>query len=314
MLRVAVFVLLSLIWGTTWAAISVGLRGIPPFTGVAARFAIASAALLVIAPLLGARIGAHGAVERRLWVANGLLSFFASYGIVYWCEQRIPSGLAAVLFATFPLFVQLLAHAFLPEERMTWRAGIGALVGFAGVAVIFSEDLASLGGPGVALGAAVMLGAPFVSAISNVALKRWGAGIHPISLAAVPMGIAACAMVPMAWIFERGRPVILDASSVGAVLYLAIAGSAVTFTLYYWLMSHLPATRIALIAYLVPVFAVLVGAVALHEPLTPRIVAGSALVLAGTALATSGLGKGKETPRPSRGSDGADPKGGFGKA
>lgn len=283
-LLAAVFALLCAIWGTTWAAIRIGLAGIPPFTGVAARFAIASALLLALAPWLGARLGAGGAVERRLWVANGFLSFFASYGIVYWSEQYVPSGLAAVLFATFPLFVALLAHVALPGERLTPRGAFGIALGFGGVAVIFSEDFSRLGGPGVALAAAVMLGSPIVSAVSNVAVKRWGTGIHPVSLAAVPMGIAAAAMTPVAFLLERDRPVVLDTASVSALLYLAIAGSAVTFTLYYWLMSHLPATKVALIAYVVPVVAVLVGT-ALGEPVTAKTLAGTALVVSGVALA-----------------------------
>ena len=292
-LLAAVFALLCLIWGTTWAAIRVGLEGIPPFTGVAARFAIASAILVALAPVLGARLGSRGPLERRLWVANGFLSFFASYGIVYWSEQFVPSGLAAVLFATFPLFVALLAHAALPGERLTFAGASGVALGFGGVAVIFSEDFTRLGGPGVALAAVVMLGSPIVSAVSNVAIKRWGAGIHPVSLAAVPMGIAAAAMTPVALIVERDRPVVLDAASVGALLYLAIAGSAVTFTLYYWLMSHLPATRVSLIAYVIPLVAVAVGAL-LGEPVTFKTLAGTGLVVSGVALAAVS----KKSPAP----------------
>jgi drug/metabolite transporter (DMT)-like permease len=298
-LLVAVFVLLCAIWGTTWAAIRIGLRGIPPFTGVAARFAIASVLLVALAPLLGARLGSRGRVERRLWVANGFLSFFASYGIVYWSEQYVPSGLAAVLFATFPLFVALLAHVALPGERLTRIGTLGIGLGFGGVAVIFSEDFSRLGGPGVAFAAAVMLVSPIVSAVSNVAVKRWGAGIHPVSLAAVPMGIAAAAMTPLALVLERDRPIVLDAASVGALLYLAIAGSAVTFTLYYWLMAHLPATRVALIAYVVPVVAVLVGS-ALGEPVTGKTLVGTGLVISGVALAVRRAAATSSPASPSR--------------
>lgn len=285
LLLVVVFAVLCLIWGTTWAAIRVQLRGLPPFTGVAARFAIASALLLAIALVLNVPLG-RSAIERRLWVVNGALSFFASYGIVYWSEQYVPSGLAAVLFATFPLFVTVFAHGFLDGERMTRRSVVGVLLGFAGVATIFSEDFERLGGPQVALAAVVMLGSPLVSAVSNIALKRWGSGIHPISLAAVPMAITAVAMTPVALVAERGRAVVWDAPSIAALLYLAVFGSAITFTGYYWLMSHLPATRIALIAYLTPVVAVATGALWLDEPVTPKTVAGAALVLAGVALAS----------------------------
>ncbi len=280
------FALLTLIWGTTWAAIRLGLRGIPPLTGVALRFAIASAVLFSISPWLGVRY----APTRRavgLWLVNAAFSFCASYGIVYWCEQWVPSGLGAVLFATFPFFVALLAHFALPGERLKGRGAAGILLGFSGVAVIFSEDLGLLGGQRVAEAAVVMLGAPITSAVSSVAIKRWGAGVHPVSLAAVPMGVASAAMGCLAWLAERERPMSFDALSVGALFYLAVFGSAVTFTLYYWLMSHIPATRVSLIAYTAPVVAVAVGSLALQEPLTPRTLAGSALVLLGVALAVT---------------------------
>lgn len=248
------------------------------------RFAIAAAVLLPLAPLLGVRLG-RSPVERRLWLASTLLNFCASYGILYWAEQWVPSGLTAVLFATFPLWTGLLAHGALPGERLTARAVGGALVGFAGVAVIFSEDLRSLGGPQVAFAAAVVLLSPISSALGSVAVKRWGEGIHPLSLSAVPMGLTALVMAPVAAVVERGRELIFDTRSVAALLYLAIFGSAVTFTLYYWLLKRLPATSLALITYATPVVAVVVGSLFLDEPFTLRIVLGAALVIAGVAVA-----------------------------
>jgi drug/metabolite transporter (DMT)-like permease len=276
--------LLTLVWGTTWAAIRVGLEGIPPFTGVAARFAIASVILLVAARLLHVRLGATRR-ERALWAVNTLLSFCGSYGIVYWCEQWVPSGLGSVLFATFPLFVAILAHFVLPGERLTRGALAGIVVGFAGVSVIFSEDFALLGGHDVRVAAAIMLASPVLSSMSAVAVKRWGAGIHPVSLAAVPMGATAAIMAVAAFATERERTVRLDAVSVGALVYLAVFGSAVTFSLYYWLMAEVRATRLSLIAYAIPVVAVAVGALFLDEPVTPRMLAGSLLVVLGVAFA-----------------------------
>ncbi len=272
--------MLVLVWGTTWAAIRVGLAGIPPFTGVAMRFTLAGLLLLSLAPRFGVRLGASRR-ERALWAANAFLSFGVSYAVVYWCEQYIPSGLAAVLFATYPLLVAALAHFFLPGERLAPAAGAGLLLGFAGVAVIFSDDLRLLGGEQVRTAALVMLVSPVVSAVSMILIKRWGAGIHPLSLAAVPMLAAGLAMGIVALAFERGRTLVLDARSLGALLYLTVFGSAVTFTVYYWLLARVSATRVALTSYVIPIVAVAVGAVAFHEPVRPRLLAGSALVLAG---------------------------------
>jgi drug/metabolite transporter (DMT)-like permease len=192
-----------------------------------------------------------------------------------------------VLFSVFPLLVALLAHVALPGERLRPRAAVGAVLGFLGVAVIFSEDFRKLGGEHVLFGCACLLLSPTVSAISSVAVKRWGSEIHPISLAAVPMGICALVMTVLALVFERGRPVVWSPAAVGSLAYLAIAGSCVTFTLYYWLLRHARASRVALLAYLTPIMAVLTGIALLDEPFTWRLAIGAALVIGGVALAAS---------------------------
>ncbi len=282
----AAFLLLTLVWGTTWAVIRVGLAGIPPFTGVALRFAVAGGLLLGLALHRRVPLG-RSRRERALWVMNGTLSFCVTYSVVYWCEQYLPSGLTSVLFATNPLMVAALAHFVLPGERLSGGAVAGLLLGLAGVAVIFSDDLRLLGGEQVRTAAAVMLVSPAVTAVSSVAIKRWGAGVHPLSLAAVPMLFCAVVMAPVALVAERRLPVVLDGRSLAALVYLAVFGSALTFTVYYWLLARVSATRTSLISYLIPIVAVAIGAAAFDEPLRPRLVAGSALVLAGVVLVTA---------------------------
>jgi len=278
-----VFILLTLVWGTTWAAIRVGLTGMPPFTSVALRFAIATAILLVIAKAMKVRLGAEPR-EKTLWLVNGALFFSVSYGVVYWSEQYVPSGLASILFATFPLLVTLFAHLLLPGEPLRARAGFGALVAFGGVVIIFSEDLVRIGGPKSKIAAVVLLLSPLVSALSSVSIKKWGARIHPISLAAMPMAVATVVMTGLALIFERHRPVVWTTASIGSLAYLSVFGSAMTFTLYYWLLQHVRASHVALIAYATPVIAVTTGVLFLDEPLTSRMVLGGALVIAGVAF------------------------------
>jgi drug/metabolite transporter (DMT)-like permease len=280
---------LVLIWGTTWAAIRIGLRGIPPFTGVALRFAIAAAVLLIAGALLGIRLQGG----RRVWAlgaVNSALAFSLSYGVVYWAEQWVPSGLASVLFSTFPLMVAVLAHFSLPGERLRPASSAGILMGFAGVVVIFSEDLGGLGGPQTLRAALVFLISPLAAAVANVTVKRWGEGINSLSLTALPMAATAGVMGGLAVAVERQHTITLDAVSIGALLYLAVFGTAVTFFLYFWLLARLPATRLSLITYGVPVVAVLVGTIFLSEPFTPRMLLGTLMVLCGVALYI-GLGR-----------------------
>ncbi len=325
--------LLALIWGTTWAAIRIGLGGIAPFTGVALRFAIAAVVLAAVARWLGVPVASAGgrggaagdqgkaagdrgtaagelstaaghrggaASDRRgagtrpwrVWLANGALTFFVAYGVLYWAEQWVPSGLAAVLFATSPLWVSLWAHLALPGERFNAATVAGVVVGFAGVAVIFSQDLAALGGPRVAGAAALLLLSPLASALGVVAVKRWGGGLHPLTITTVPMALAAIAMGCIAAAVEGGRPPRWDAVSVAALLYLALVGSALPFALYFWLLGRLPATTTSLINYVTPLVALLLGSAALGERVTLRTLSGAALVVGGVAVALRGRGAG----------------------
>lgn len=284
--EVAVFALLTLIWGTTWAAIRIALEGIPPVTGVAIRFALAGLVLVVIGHLRGVRFG-RIAGERRLWVVNAATTFAGSYGIVYWGEQWVPSGLAAILFATLPLWVVCLGHFLLPGERGGGRSFAGVLLGFAGVAVVFSEDFEKLGGAQVFFASMVFLLAPFVSALGSVSVKRWGKGISPFSIAGVPMLITGGAMGILALLVEHGRPVLTPAEAPGswlATVYLALLGSSLTFTLYFWLLARRSAVAASLISYTVPICAVLVGWLAFAEPVTWRLLAGGGVVLTGVAV------------------------------
>jgi drug/metabolite transporter (DMT)-like permease len=273
------------IWGTTWAAIRIGLGGIPPLTGVALRFALAGAVLWLVALAIGLR-GPRLRAPLWLWTAQGLLTFGVSYGLVYWAEQYVPTGLTAVLFATFPLWVALLAHFLLPGERLRFTSVLGMALGLAGVAVLFSQDLAGLGGSRVASAAALLLLAPLSSAIAQVLVKRWGGAIHPLTLNSGSMLLAAMVMGLLAALLERGRPVRFDAMTVGSLLYLALLGTAVTFSIYFWLLRHMTATGLSLTAYAIPMVAVVVGALVFHEAITVRLLFGGLMVVAGTALAT----------------------------
>jgi drug/metabolite transporter (DMT)-like permease len=275
---------LILIWGTTWAVIRVGLEGIPPFTGVTLRFGIAALVLYLAARL--ARVDLHdgGSRLRRLWVINTIFSFAVPYCVVYWAEQWVPSGLAALLFATYPLFVTILAHFRLPAERMRALTVVGILIGFVGVAMVYSEDLSELAGDRVRFAAAVYLLAPAAGAVSTVEVKRRGAGLPALALTAPPMAFTAVLVAPLAVVSER-NPLQLDAVALGALVYLSLIGSAVAFGLYFWLLARLPATRLAMITYATPIVALAVGVLALGERLTLRICIGAVLVLGGVAVA-----------------------------
>ena len=287
LLKAATLVFLTTVWGTTWAAIIVSLRGIPPFTGVALRFALAGAILVAYARVTGVPLRAADSRQRRLRMLHALLTFCCSYGVVFWAEQWVPSGLAAVLFATFPLIVAVMAHFMLAAERLTVSVTAGIGIGFVGIALIFAEDFELLGGSMVAVASAVMLLSPLAGATVTVAVKRWGSGMHPLPFNAVAMVVAAGIMGVIAAILERDRSFAFEPGPVAALLYMAIAGTDITFPLYFWLLEHMEARQVALIGYGTPIVALFIGAVFMDEPMTVQTWIGSALVVVGVAVAST---------------------------
>lgn len=273
--------LLCLIWGSTWLVIREGLRDLPPFTSAGARFAVAAAVMALLARRLAAREGG-AAPGLRITLALGGLCFGASYGIVYWTETRLPSGLVSVLWAVFPMLMAAAGHVALPGERLRPRQWTGFAAGFAGVVVLFRTDLAAIG-PGAVSAGAVLLLSPLVSAVGTVVVKREGAGVSSLLLNRNGMALGAVLLLALAAATERDAPARWSGAAVASVLYLAIAGTVVTFGLYYWVMRYAPASRLSLIAYVTPAIALSLGAAVGDEPVGWHTVAGAALVLGGVA-------------------------------
>ena len=280
--------LLILIWGTTWAAVRLSLEGFAPLTSAAVRFALAVLLLSLWAAIRRRAIWPEGVVSTRhrvVWGVQAVCNFLIPYSLTYWAEQWVPSGLVAVLFSTFPMFVMLIAFFVLPEERLSPAGLLGIALGFAGIAVIYSADLSALAGPEAAFAAVVFLLSPLSAAFGQVVVKRWGADLSPLSLTLVPMALATLMLGALAVLFEGDRAIEPTATAVGAVLYLALLGTAMAFTLYFWLLKHVTATELSLITYATPVVAVALGTLWLDEPLTLQLVVGGLLVIGGMGLA-----------------------------
>src|SRR6184192_2253038 len=187
-----VWLILCGIWGSTWLFIKLGLQDLPPLTFAGIRFVFASGILITIILARGVRWPR----KRNEWLVIaivGLLQFSLNYGLVFWGEQRIPSGLAAVLQSTFPLFGLVIAHFYLPQERITTVKVAGVLLGIAGVAIIFSDQLSIAGSLALLGSVALVLSAVFGS-YSNVLVKARGTHIDPQILAA---GQMVCGLVPL---------------------------------------------------------------------------------------------------------------------
>lgn len=278
-----VWLILCGIWGSTWLFIKIGLRDLPPFTFAGLRFVLASAILGSLILIRRAR-WPRTRSEWYLIAVSGLLQFTLNYGLVFWGEQYISSGLAAVLQSTFPLFGLVIAHFYLPSERMTTLKVVGVLLGVFGVAVIFSDQLTIAGSMALLGSIALVLSAVFGS-YSNVLVKAYGGKIDPQILAASQMVFGFVPLLAAGFATE-GNPLRFNwtVSALLALMYLVIVGSVIAFALYYWLLRNMDVTNTMLIALVTPVVAVILGMLFLHEQLNWRLVAGTACIILGLGL------------------------------
>lgn len=278
-----VWLLLCLIWGSTWLFIKLGLDDLPPFTFAGIRFVIGSAILFAI--IKARRLSLPR--TRADWILlaiTGVLSFSLNYGLLFWGEQYISSGLAALLQATIPAFGLVFAHFYLPGERMTPAKIFGIVMGVAGVGVVFSNQLSVAGQRALAGCAALVVGSACAAA-ANVLVKKDGAKLDPAILAGGQMFFGLIPLLIIGIPLE-GNPLRFHWTRMAiiALFYLAIVGSVVAFLLYYWLVQHMDVTKTMLIALVTPVIAVTLGVMVLHEVLNWRTFAGGAMIISGIGL------------------------------
>jgi drug/metabolite transporter (DMT)-like permease len=276
----AAYIVLCVVWSSTWLAIKIGLRDLPPISFVAIRFIIAIAVLVAVS-VGHVRFRPLRRSDYSLLCFTGLLMFGLNYPLLFWGEVHVSSALAAVLQATIPIFGMLFAHWFLPEEPMRWQRLGGAVLALGGVALICGRlldhggMLAFWGGLGIALGAA---GAAF----SNVLLKRRALELAPAMIAAWQMFFGIIPLIVLGLAFE-GSPARFhwSAMSIFCLLYLAVIGSALTFLLLYWLLPRMTVTNLQTISLITPPGAVMLGWFFGGETFSPASLLGAGFVLAG---------------------------------
>jgi drug/metabolite transporter (DMT)-like permease len=292
-----VWLLLCCIWGSTWLFIKLGLEDLPPLTFAGIRFLIASIILLALLRIRGHALPRSGR-DWLLLAIVGVTAFSLNYGLLFWGEQYIPSGLAALLQATAPAFGLVVAHFYLPSERMTLAKVGGVLVGVLGVGVIFSNQL-KVAGPRALAGCLALLVSAVCVAYSNVLVKAYSNHLEPTVLAAGQM-MCGLVLLLVVGIPLEGNPFKFHWTPLAflALFYLAIVGSVIAFILYYWLMQRMDVTNTLLIALVTPVVAVTLGMIVLKEKLEWRTLAGGAMIISGLALIVLRRAKKVEEPDP----------------
>lgn len=282
-MKIIIWLILALIWGTTWFFIKIGLEDLPPVSFAAARFSLAVFILAFI--IYFQRIPLpRSKSDLKLLALTGILQFSINYTLVFWSEQHISSGLAAVLQAMITVFGLVLAWIFLPDERITGLKIFAVLLGIVGVATIFLEQL-QINSTLAFLGCAAIVVGALAAAQASILVKARGANLHPASMLFVQMLIGLVPIIIYA-VLKEGNPANLNWTwrAMASVFYLTIFGTVAAFWLYYWLLNKVESTKAMMISLATPLIAVVVGAAFLGETLPPQTVFGGALILASIGL------------------------------
>jgi drug/metabolite transporter (DMT)-like permease len=282
------FAIIYFVWGSTFLAIRVGVREVPPFLLAAMRFLVAGLVLY------GWMI-AHG--ERsptgRQWRSAALLAiliFVLDYGLLFWAEQRVPSGIAAVMMATIPVFMALSEIIFLRTQRLTVRLSLALLIGIGGVAVLMSRSLNLGGEPIDRVGAMALIIASMSWSVSSALTRKLPLPPSKVMSSGAQMlagGVLLALTAAALGEFRNFHPWTISRGVWLSLLYLIVAGSIIAFTAYVWLIHHESPTKVGTYAYVNPVVAVLVGYFLGGETLGPRTILGTLFVLVSVVVITT---------------------------
>jgi drug/metabolite transporter (DMT)-like permease len=287
---VLAFSIIYFVWGSTFLAIRVGVREVRPLLLASMRFSIAGVVLYG-----WMRLSGTPSPSRREWAAASVLAvciFVLDYGLLFWAEQRVPSGIAAVMLATIPVFMALSEIIFLRTQRLTVRLAVALLVGIGGVAVLLSRSLSlNLGeAPIDRAGAVALVIAAMSWSVASALTRKLPLPASKVMSSGAQMLAGGIMLALAAAIFGEFRGFHMQTVSRGAwfaLAYLIVAGSIVGFTAYVWLIHHESPTKVGTYAYVNPVVAVIVGYFLGGETVGPRTLLGTLLVLVSVIVITT---------------------------
>ena len=295
------FAIVYFVWGSTFLAIRVGVREVPPFLLAAIRFLIAGSVLYLWMIARGAP-----SPTARQWRSASLLAiliFVLDYGLLFWAEQRVTSGMAAIMMAMNSAFMALSEIIFLRTQRLTAQLSLALLLGIAGVAVLVSRSLDLGGAPIDRLGAAALLVASMSWSVSSAFARKLPLPPSKVmsSGAQMLLGGAFLAITSTALgEFRNFHPAAVSREAWLSLLYLIVFGSIIAFTAYVWLIHRESPTKVGTASLVNPVVAVLLGYFLGGEMLGLRTILGAAFVLISVVMITTMRAKVPSTALPAK--------------
>ncbi len=280
---------ICIIWGTTYTGIKLAIRDFPPFLLVGLRQVLGGLVLLALAWAMG-RFQVPGWAYAGRQMLMGLLTITGGNGLITWGMQSVSSGLSSVIGSLTPVVVVLINLMWRGGEPVSLRVVAGVLIGFLGLGVVFQDGWQDFLDPRYRWGIAAAFGSCFTWSLGTVMAKRYNApGVSPVLNAGLQVLFGGLFAFPLHFIFDPVQPVRHTTEGWAALLYLAIFGSAVAFSLYMFALQHLSAAVSSLYTYINPVVAITMGWLFLDERLSPAAMTGMAITIFGVWLVNSGI-------------------------
>ncbi len=278
-------------WGSSYLFIKIGVdAGLPPFTLITLRLFFGFLLLAVVVGIAREPLPRDARTYGHL-IVMGAVNIAIPFSLITWAELTVDSALAAILTAPVPLFVIVIAAFVLRDERITLNRLAGLAVGFVGVAILVGFDPATVAAGDLA-GEIALIGATLSYAVGAVYARRNIRGLRPMIPAICQVTFALIMVTVLAFVFERPADVIqqMTLEALFAVVWLGLLGSGLAYLVFFRLLGRWGATRTSMVAYLLPVFGIVLGALVLKEPIDARLLIGTALVIGGIALVNSKYG------------------------
>jgi drug/metabolite transporter (DMT)-like permease len=280
-----IFLALGFFWGSSYLFIKIGVdHGLQPFTLIMFRLLIGFVLLASVVTIAREPVPREPRVYGHLFVM-GVVNIAIPFGLITFAEQipSIDSSLASVINSAVPLFVIVIAALFLKGETVTVNRLVGLVVGFVGVAILVGLDVTDLGSAN-AVGELALIGATVSYAIGNVYAKAHVHGLRPMIPALFQVFFGLLVTGTLAFATEQPLAVAWQPEAIFAVVWLGLLGSGVAYLSYFRILQHWGATRTSMVAYLLPVYGIALGALVLAEPIAPSTLLGAILVIGGIAI------------------------------
>ena len=275
------YILMVLLWGSTWAAIKIGVAEVAPHVFAFER-AIAVGTILTLTALVLRQPFPRSGRAIVASALSGLFNIGTSWALIFWAEQFVPSGLVAVFGAMAPVWTAILAHYFVRGDRLSVLKIVALGLGLAGTALLVGAPSTSEG-PNALVATVLLALMPISWAIAAILITRYLSRESPVAVVGIQTWVGALFLAPFA-LAQVGQPQHWDARSAIAFAYLVVGGSCVGLVLNMWLFRHLRPTTVTLSQILIPMQALLIGGFALGEAFDVRMLAGAALVVGAVAL------------------------------